>query len=84
MLAVDFPMSVSVIVFAGVVCRVLVVDRIGIGHLRKPPGVELIPCRRKPLKRTRTYATRCKCRYEANKCSWTQPLFRKAPNRGVN
>ncbi len=25
-----------------------------IGHLRKPPGVELIPCRRKPLRRTRT------------------------------
>ncbi len=28
--------------------------RIGIGHLRKPPGVELIPCRRKLLRRTRT------------------------------
>ncbi len=28
--------------------------RIGIGHLRKPPGVELIPCLRKPLRRTRT------------------------------
>ncbi len=28
--------------------------RTGIGHLRKPPGVELIPCRRKPLSRTRT------------------------------
>ncbi len=28
--------------------------RTGIGHLRKPPGVELIPCRRKPLRRTRT------------------------------
>ncbi len=27
--------------------------RTGIGHLRKPPGVELIPCRRKPLRRTR-------------------------------
>ncbi len=27
--------------------------RTGIGHLRKP-GVELIPCRRKPLRRTRT------------------------------
>jgi hypothetical protein len=25
-----------------------------IGHLRKPPGVELIPCRRKLLRRTRT------------------------------
>jgi hypothetical protein len=28
--------------------------RPGIGHLRKPPGVELIPCRRKPLRRTRS------------------------------
>ncbi len=28
--------------------------RTGIGHLRKPPGVELIPCRLKPLRRTRT------------------------------
>jgi hypothetical protein len=28
--------------------------RTGIGHLRKPPGVELIPCHRKPLRHTRT------------------------------
>ncbi len=28
--------------------------RTGIGHLRKPPGVELIPCCRKPLRRTCT------------------------------
>jgi hypothetical protein len=28
--------------------------RTGIGHLRRPPGVELIPCRQKPLRRTRT------------------------------
>ncbi len=26
----------------------------GIGHLRRPPGVELIPCRPKPLRGTRT------------------------------
>ncbi len=26
----------------------------GKGHLRKPPGVELIPCHRKPLRRMRT------------------------------
>ncbi len=26
----------------------------GIGHLSKPPGVELIPCHRKPLRRTHT------------------------------
>ncbi len=29
-------------------------NRTGIGHLRRPPGVELIPCRRKPLRCTRT------------------------------
>jgi len=28
--------------------------------------------------------TRRKRRYEANKCGWTQPLFHKARNRGVN
>ncbi len=28
--------------------------RTEIGHLRRPPGVELIPCRWKPLRRTRT------------------------------
>ncbi len=28
--------------------------RTGVGHLRKPPGVELIPCCRKPLRRMRT------------------------------
>ncbi len=28
--------------------------RTGIGHLRKPPAVELIPCRRKPLRRRST------------------------------
>ncbi len=28
--------------------------RTWIGHLRKPPGVELIPCHRKPLRRTRS------------------------------
>ena len=28
--------------------------RTGIGHLRRPPGVELIPCRRKPLRPRRT------------------------------
>jgi hypothetical protein len=28
--------------------------RTGIGHLRKPPGVEQIPCRQKPLRRSRT------------------------------
>ncbi len=40
----------------------------------------------KPLRRTRTlrYATQRKRRYEANKCGWTQPLFRKARDRGVN
>ncbi len=30
------------------------------------------------------YATRRKCRYEANKCGWTQPLFRKARDCGIN
>jgi hypothetical protein len=30
------------------------------------------------------YETRRKRRYEANKCGWTQPLFRKALDRGVN
>ena len=30
------------------------------------------------------YATRRKRRYEANKCGWTQPLFCKALDRGVN
>ncbi len=53
----------------------------GIGHLRKPPGVELIPCCRKLLRRTRTLRKR---RYIANKCGWTQPLFRKARDHGVN
>ncbi len=52
--------------------------------LEKPPGVELIPCRRKPLRRTRTLRDRRKLRYEANKCGWTQPLFRKARDHGVN
>ncbi len=28
--------------------------RTGIGHLRRPPGVELIPCCRKPFRHTRT------------------------------
>ncbi len=32
----------------------LLQTRTGIGHLRTPPGVELIPCRWKPLRRTRT------------------------------
>jgi hypothetical protein len=30
------------------------------------------------------YETQRKRRYEANKCGWTQPLFRKALDRGVN
>ncbi len=42
--------------------------RTGIGHLRKPPGVELIPCRRNHLGVRAPYATRRKLRYEANKC----------------
>ncbi len=46
----------------------------GIGHLRKPPVIELIPCCR----------TRRKLRYEANKCGWSQPLFCKARDRGIN
>jgi hypothetical protein len=28
--------------------------------------------------------TRRKRRYEANKCGWTQPLFRKARDLGIN
>jgi hypothetical protein len=57
--------------------------RTGIGHLRKPPGVELIPCRRKPLRRTRTLRDPAQMQV-SNKCGWTQPLFRKACDHGVN
>jgi hypothetical protein len=31
-----------------------------------------------------SYATRRKRRYEASKCGWTQPLFRKARDHGIN
>ncbi len=54
------------------------------GHLRKPPGVELIPAVKSHLGVRAPYETRRKRRYEANKCGWTQPLFRKALDRGVN
>ncbi len=58
--------------------------RTGIGHLRRPPGVELIPAVESHLGVRAPYATRRKRRYEANKCGWTQPLFRKTRDRGVN
>ena len=48
--------------------------RTKIGHLRKPPGVEMIPCRRKPLRHTRTLRDRRKCRYEANQV-WLDTTF---------
>ena len=40
--------------FLCILSQCLAQTRTGIGHLRKPPGVELIPCCRKPLKHTRT------------------------------
>ncbi len=48
------------------------------------PSSEAIPFRRKPLGVRASYATQRKRRYEANKCGWTQPLFRKSRDRGIN
>ncbi len=42
------------------------------------PSSEAIPCRRKPLRRTRLL------RNPAQTQVWTQPLFRKARDRGIN
>jgi hypothetical protein len=58
--------------------------RTRIGHLRKPPGVELIPAVESHLGVRAPYETRRKRRYEANKCGWTQHLFCKALDSGVN
>ncbi len=43
--------------------------RTGIGHLRKPRGVELIPCHRKPLRRTRTL------RHPAQTQVWSEQVW---------
>ncbi len=51
---------------------------------RETPRSEAIPHRRKPLGLHASHATQRKRRYEANKCGWTQPLFRKARDRGIN
>ncbi len=48
------------------------------------PSSEAIPFRRKPLGVRPSYTTRRKHRYEAYKCGWTQPLFRKARHSGIN
>jgi hypothetical protein len=66
------------------VCLCSAQTRTGIEHLRRPPGVELIPAVESHLGVRAPYETRRKRRYEANKCGWTQPLFRKALDRGVN
>jgi hypothetical protein len=52
--------------------------------LEKPPAVNRFPAVESHLGIRASYATRRKRRYEANKCGWTQPLFRKARDRGVN
>ncbi len=51
---------------------------------RETPSSEAIPRRWKPLGVRASYAAQRKRRYEANKCGWTQPLFCKALDRGIN
>ncbi len=58
--------------------------RTRIGLLEKPPAVNQFPAVESHLGVRASYATRHKRRYEANKCGWTQPLFRKARDRVVN
>ncbi len=58
--------------------------RTGIGLLGKPPAVKQFPSFESHLGVRTSYATRRKRRYEANKCGWTQPFFRKARDRGIN
>ncbi len=58
--------------------------RTGIGLLEKPPAVKQFLAVESHLGVGASYATRRKRRYEANKCGWTQPLFRKAHNCGIN
>ena len=48
------------------------------------PSSEAVPSVRSHLGVRASYATRRKRRYEANKCGWTQPLFRKARDHGIN
>ena len=64
--------------------RWLAQTRTGIGLLGKPPAVKQFPSVESHLGVRASYATRRKRRYEANKCGWTQPLFRKARDRGIN
>jgi hypothetical protein len=58
--------------------------RTGIGLREKPPAVKQFLAVESHLGVRASYATRRKCRYEANKCGWTQPLFRKARDRRIN
>ncbi len=58
--------------------------RTRIGLLGKPPAVKKFPSVESHLGVRASYATRRKRRYEANKCGWTQPFFRKARDRGIN
>ncbi len=58
--------------------------RTGKGLLEKPPAVKQFPTVESHLGVRASYATRRKRRYEANKYGWTQPLFRKARNHGIN
>ncbi len=57
--------------------------RTGIGLLGKPPAMKQFLAVESHLDIRASYATRRKRRYEANKCGWTQPLFRKARDRGI-
>ncbi len=58
--------------------------RTGMGLLGKPPAEKQFPTVKSHLVVGASYATRRKRKYEANKCGWTQPLFRKARDRGIN
>ncbi len=58
--------------------------RTRIGLLEKPPAVNQFPAVESHLGLRASYATRRKRRYEADQCGWTQPLFRKARDRGEN
>ena len=69
----------------------LLYDNASVGHRPRPnrvtwetPSREAIPFLWKPLGVRASYATRRKRKYKANKCGWTQPLFRKARDRGIN
>ncbi len=58
--------------------------RTELGLLGKPPAVKQFLAVESHLGVRTSYATRRKRRYEANKCGWTQPVFRKARDRGIN